>query len=620
MPARLIMTTFSIRSRKLAALVAMGLLASLASAQAQAPAQAVDETALRYYIAHDQVQRAEAEAKRLTALHPGWTMPKDIWTVRTNQADETAFWELFSAGDNEGLARAIAGRRILEPGWQPSDDLAGKIRQRELRAVILAKGASAQWEEIAGLATGYEKTGDMDDAELAWLMAEGLARSGRQPEALAIYTVILNRREDPKERSATIQKALGLLPISDVDTLLKLGRVGLDGTSEFADLAIDVTRARISAVLHDEIGALIDAAELTRFEAFARTSPDAGDPGLLAWLALKQGRNSEALTWFELSLSHGGDAMIAHGLATTLRRLNMTRETEEVAFAWREPLANNVILYIDVLEAELTKPVPPVIETDRLARYAKVTLEMRSGEGAQALAWYAYNSCQFETALGWFQRASAWFPKEGTIYGQALSLQRLKRQKEFIELVNRYDGLFPRVVALLFASEDNPTPCDVQPVKAVPRPADQAGLQNMLQSTRVPQPNAIASANVFAFGIKRSDFPIAVSPENPARFPDQGTVKSPGDVWRPRSQESAPLVARRVGGVTAMPYERFGYTLLPGWNGATEPSDTPEVDRLPARGTLWAQEFSTQTGITGAGFAYPGASGNNSSAAQRFKR
>ena len=40
-----------------------------------------------------------------------------------------------------------------------------------------------------------------------------------------------------------------------------------------------------------------------------------------------------------------------------------------------------------------------------------------------------------------------------------------------------------------------------------------------------------------------------------------------------------------------MPYERFGYALLPGWNGADEPTWPPAGARLPAGGTLWAQEI-----------------------------
>ena len=155
--------------------------------------------------------------------------------------------------------------------------------------------------------------------------------------------------------------------------------------------------------------------------------------------------------------------MIAHGLAHTLRRLGMVREAEEVAYAWREPLR------------EQRHPVhrPPRSgpdEGDAALRRARTDRALRPGharaargEGAQALAWYAYNSCQFDAALEWFHRGVAWFPKEATVYGYALTLKRLKRQKEFLEIVNRYDGLFPKVVELLFPEErpdQPPTPCE----------------------------------------------------------------------------------------------------------------------------------------------------------------
>jgi cellulose synthase operon protein C len=63
--------------------------------------------------------------------------------------------------------------------------------------------------------------------------------------------------------------------------------------------------------------------------------------------------------------------------------------------------------------------VPPHIEPARIARYAQVTMKTQSGEGAQGLAWYAYNNCEFDTAMEWFQRAVAWFPKQDTVYGYA---------------------------------------------------------------------------------------------------------------------------------------------------------------------------------------------------------
>lgn len=611
MPARLI---------RPAVMASAALLALVLPLSAQE--RGVDETALRFYASHGQKARAEAEGKRLAALNPGWAMPEDIWTARPGQADEKPFWALFSAGDIDGLKRAIAQRQKSEPGWQPSDDLARKLRRKEMRRAVLGQAGNGQWLAVADLAGEFGKSGDLDDVELAWAVAEGFARTDRQPEAFALYGAILTKRNDARERSATIQKAIALLPMADVELLLAMGKTAENGAPEFAALAIDITRGRISAILHDERKTPVEPAEMSAFEAHARQAENANEAGLVAWLALKQNRTAEALAWFKLAIARGGDAMIAkamiaHGLAHTLLRLGQRREAEEVAFAWREPLVNNAILFIDVLEGELTKPVPPAIEPERLARYARVTLDSRSGEGAQALGWYAYNACQFETALDWFQRASAWLPKEATVYGQALSLQRLKRQRDFVELVNRYDGLFPKLVGLLFRDgrDDRPGPCDPQSAAQRVSAAETARI-GLAAAIRVPQPgNAFGQDHAAGVMVKRSDFPIAVSPENPLRFPDSGRGQ---DGFRPRAQETRPLVARRVGGVTAMPYEPLGFTLLPGWNGAGSPSDIASVERPPANGTLWAQSQNHPQAE-----AAPAAernAGDGDAAALRFRR
>lgn len=576
MPARL--------NPALAAVLTACLAAGPLAPSMTALAQSVDETALRHYAAQNQPKRVEAEARRLAGLHPGWTMPEDVWSSRPGQADEKPLWALFAAGDLAGLRQAIAARQKAQPGWRPSEDLSRKLRRKELRNAVLGKAGAAQWLAVADLAGEFGKGADVDDVELAWAVAEGFARSDRQPEAFALYAAILTRRTDPKERSATIQKAISLLAMADVELLLAMGHTSADGVPEFVALATDITRGRISALLHDERQTPIEAAELAAFERYARAAEDPGQAGLVAWLALKQNRPADALTWFKSAIGRGGDAVIAHGLAHTLLRLGLRREAEEVAFAWREPLVNNAILFIDTLETELTRPVPPAIEPERIARYARVTVDTRSGEGAQALGWYAYNSCQFETALDWFRRASAWQPKEATVYGQALALQRLKRQRDFIELVNRYDGLFPKVVALLFRDgrETPPGPCDQPAAAARPRQAEEAARSSVAAAIRVPGAGGDGAG---AGEARRSDFPVAVSPENPLRFPEP--ARAAGDAARPRAAEARPLVARRVSGVAAMPYERLGYALLPGWNGGTEPDSGGE--RPPARGTLWAQ-------------------------------
>ena len=51
-----------------------------------------------------------------------------------------------------------------------------------------------------------------------------------------------------------------------------------------------------------------------------------------------------------------------------------------------------------------------------------------------------------------------------------------------------------------------------------------------------------------------------------------------------------PLLARRVPGVEAMPYERLGIALLPGWDGATTVKIGNASYYSAAVGTLWAEE------------------------------
>jgi hypothetical protein len=54
-----------------------------------------------------------------------------------------------------------------------------------------------------------------------------------------------------------------------------------------------------------------------------------------------------------------------------------------------------------------------------------------------------------------------------------------------------------------------------------------------------------------------------------------------------------PLVARRVIGVGPMPYERYGFALLPGWNGKSAATWPPYSAQAALAGTLWNDEMKT---------------------------
>ncbi|MEH3148512.1 MAG: hypothetical protein PGN34_25035 [Methylobacterium frigidaeris] len=557
-----------------------------------AQAGIVDESALRYYAAQKQTDRVQAEIRRLRRLHPGWNPPGDLDTLQPSPPEEAPLWDLFTAGRFDALQAAIAARKAEDPDWSPSADLSTKLARALLRSRVKAAAESGDWGAIVARVEANPAVLDRGEVDILWLVAEAYARTGRDAQAAAIYRSILDTSTDPNQRLATIQKALGSLSIAEVDPLLALGRDGPDGAGEFRSLRTDITRARIVAVLHDEPSGRIDPADLSAFGDYARRGGDPGQLSLLGWYAYHRRQFREALDWFKLAISRGGDAQVAQGLAQTLRELGQDRDAEEVAYGWRA-LPANANLYVDIMERRLTQPNPAYIEPDRIDRFARFVLATSSGEGAQALGWYAYHACQFETALEWFQRATAWLPRESVILGHTLSLMRLKRPREAAELINRYDGLYPRVVDIAFRSDEGGEPdacAPARPAEARPaggRPADPRAAAGAPRIAQVPSPVAPAPAGRAA-QTRRSDFPIAVVGDNPMRFFPAGSPAldrvRDGD-YRRDPRGDPPLVARRVPGVGAMPYERLGYALLPGWNGADAPG-TPLADQRPAVGTL----------------------------------
>ena len=583
-----------------------------------------DESALRYYVALNQMNRANVEIQRLARLYPGWVPPVDLFEMDTSSRDEDMFWDLFAADRLTELRTAIEQRKRDEPGWQPSKDLVTKLRRKELRQRITGLWKEGRWQDLVDYIKGDGNSEEDTDVDLQWDVAEAYARTKQVGNAVGVYRSILANSQDPAARLATIQKAMSLLRMADVEPLIALGRTRSDGKSEFEPIMVDIIRQRIAAYLHDERSAPIPPDELAKFQEFARNVEDPNQPGLVAWYYYKTKAYQDALEWFKVALERGGDAMIAHGLAHSLRSLGKYRETEEVAYAWREPLVNNLILFIDILERDLTLENPPFIEPDRLARYSRVTMDVASGEGAQALAWYAYNSCQYPVALEWFQRAMAWFPKEATAYGYAMTLKKMKRQKDFVEIINRYDGLFPKVLEIIFPDGlyHPPTPCDIQAAMQL-APAQQSKKSGYGQPYMVPgaTPNmqagyGMAPGMMAGYGAQQmpppqypaaqqqpkldpKEFPVAVDPENPLRYMAAISGARPGSaplpffpppILKEPFRGPWPLVASRVPGVGPMPYERYGYSLLPGWNGQTTASNPTHATQPPAAGTLWASE------------------------------
>ncbi len=481
--------------------IALALAITLLSAPA-AFAAGPDESGLRYFASRGERARIEAEIKRLQRLYPDWRVPEHLDDVAQEGADESDLWKLYADDKLDELARAIEARKATDPNWKLSSDLSRKFHAKQFRQRVAAFMNDGQWRELVAFA---EQNDNLDGAEidLLWTLAEAYCKVKQNAKAVEIYRAVLESNNDGAVRLATLQKALANLRVGEVEKLVA-------GRPERAALEIPLTRARIAAFLHEEEAQDVSAAAFANFQREAQSASGAKDAELVGWYYRKKGAQKDALDWFKLAMERDGDAMSAHGLALTLLDLGYRREAEDVAYAWREPLVNNMILYIDIVERGLTDPSPALVEPRRLERFGAATQETASAEGAQALGWYAYNNCNFVPALEWFKRAMAWAPRETTAQGYALTLKRLHRDKDYLEVVNRYDGLFPRLVEMVFNRDAGPNGpvCETAAIPrnagaraAVPLPRSAMGVPGAMETFGLPDRRRAAER--FAFRRRR---------------------------------------------------------------------------------------------------------------------
>ncbi|WP_128293543.1 hypothetical protein [Afifella aestuarii] len=409
----------------------------------------VDESALRYYARNQELDRVEAEIHRLQQLHPGWTPPDDLFTQVTGGSDETEFWELFAADRLDDLEAAIEERRHSEPGWQPSEDLRSKVAYKRARQRLVNASDLKQWGKVLDIAGGGDIVLSTADVDVMWRVAEADAHNHAEREALALYEKILQDSSNSDERLGTIQKALGLLPVREVETLISLGRTNPDGSNEFDIVEDDLLRARIGAIAAGEDVGTVSRSELVRFEDGVEADKSAmSDAALLGWFYYGQNDWQDAARWFKTSLDRGGDVKSAEGAVLSLSALEKLDEAEAIAAKWEAQSAEVRSLFLGLGAARLSMDPPPDLTRDYVAKLANAIEETQSGDGAQALAWYHYNTKSFDDAQSWFRQAMAWQPQDTTALGLVLATFHLKQWSELADLLKSFSPDYPSVAAV----------------------------------------------------------------------------------------------------------------------------------------------------------------------------
>lgn len=420
-----------------------------AAAPAPPVGPVVDETALRYFARQGDDRRLQAEIARLRALYPDWNPPDDF-SAPAPIADAALdqMWKLYGDGQYAAVRAAIAARLAREPQWQAPPDLLARLEIGEQRERLVNASNAQQWNTVVSIAAATPTLLTCADVDVLWRVAEAFGKSSRTGRARDVGTYILTNCQNPKERLATIQKAMGYLDDSELADLLKLERIGADGQGEFAPVKNDLARRRVAAGAKDPSLAVAPE-DIALVERLVREGTGPDDAVLLGSYWFQHNDPTRAAQWFELAKGRADNAEIARGYAYVLNALKRPAEAEEAAYKWRDASKENSDAYLVVATAMLAVDPPVKMDREVLTRTAKAISDAKYAPGAQEFGWYAYKIGQTAIAARWFETALSLMPEdEPSAYGLALSNQKLKDKAGFDKVVREWSARSPRIAAL----------------------------------------------------------------------------------------------------------------------------------------------------------------------------
>ncbi len=412
-------------------------------ADANRAASKVDETALRYYAVHKDLKRLGAEMRRLKSLYPGWQPPEDMFTAKSNVSEQN-LWQLYAAGNYAAVRARIAQLQSANPQWQPSDDLAGKLSSAETRTLLNRAFAQKRWQQVIATAQGAPKLMVCNEMQTLWNVGEAFARMKDYAHAFDLYKYILTNCQNPEERLATVQKASLLIPSDGISSLVAVGRVLPDGTSEFEDIGFDPTRRKIAQFIKTaDLLAQPTKDELQVFAEFAQRKNSVKDAGLIGWYYYAQEEWQSANAWFLAAATYERDAKSIEGVILTLRNLQKQDEALRLADRFKKQSPELMQQYIEIIASSLTSEEPEVKLDDKdLKNFEKVVASEESALGAQALGWKYLNDGQSVIAKRWFTESVSWKPTQGGVVGLAVIASRTKNYRSLISLKGKYSDEF----------------------------------------------------------------------------------------------------------------------------------------------------------------------------------
>lgn len=433
---------------------------SAAGATADTPAQTVDESALRYFAQQGDLNRLEAEIRRLKALYPNWQPPVDLLDPKAGggPSDVQPVWDLYGEGRIAEARRAMGRLQASKPGWQPPADLVAALNEAEARQRMINAAANKQWNTVLTIAGQTPSLLVCGRVDVLWLVADAFIATNKPSRASDVYSYILKNCTNTNERRATIGRAVAKLPSAMVTPLFAMERIGPDGKGEFSGPRLDFIRRLVGDASRDE-SVVVPEEELSLLEAAARESKSPDDANLLGFYFTRHGDTTQAYEWFKESLDRGGGAKAAEGYVYAMHAAGQDLRAEPTAYKWRDASDANMVAYILLVSTLLNPPSqtgkPPELITatpvdqDVVNRFVPVVMQRHSPLGALSLGWYAINTRQTAAAADWFRQSLAWQPSEAAAFGLGLALNALGDTAGLQNAVETWKSQFPRLPSLL---------------------------------------------------------------------------------------------------------------------------------------------------------------------------
>lgn len=400
----------------------------------------IDETALRYYASTQDLKRLGAELRRLKALYPEWETPENLFDP-VSTVQEQPLWDIYATGNYAGVRAELARLQTANPQWKPSKDLLAKLRLAEVHRVIDRSYSQKNWRQIIEMGEETPELLVCSNINVLWQVGEALAQTKDFARSFDLYKYILTTCQVPQERLATVQKAAALLPDQGLQSLVALGSILADGSSEFEAVGFDPLRRKMGATVSGDPGngMPIGTTELEIFSAYVQRSGSPDDAGLFGWYYFSQQDFEAAHAWFMAATQLANNPKNIEGVVLSLR--NMGKPEEAMAFAKRYGKNSPLVIkeYIEIVAAALTSKDSGLdISDEELATFEKAVFANKSAIGAQALGWKKLEEKNTAAAKNLFDASVAWEPTQGGVIGSAVIATRAKDRSALASIKASY--------------------------------------------------------------------------------------------------------------------------------------------------------------------------------------